>query len=254
MWLFQRKSYRPGSANFESYRLKFTPETIRVVPTGKLLVFYGIFALVGLFVMTVPLYAQQHDPSEPVWPILCFGSIFLALGGGSILMAVRRLYPVIDLQQRFFYPQGRDKRLLPEDNPAIPLSDITAITLASRMVSGRKSRYRCYTLGLMRSDSRDFVLLNHGALNPFMRDARMLSQRLGLSLPERDFEVEILAARKKAAPFLLIFSLIWLLVSGTVHRAAWDSGETFPIVFTGIFIFLGLVLFLGAVKQMLSRK
>ena len=103
------KTYKPGSANFESCFLKFTKDEIKVRPSGKQLFFYGIFAFVGIFLATVPLYAQT-DSNDAAWSVVFFGLVFFSMGAGAITFALRRRYPQIDFYERNFYPAGRDRR------------------------------------------------------------------------------------------------------------------------------------------------
>ena len=99
--VWDKKAYRPGSANFESYKLCFWRNTIKVKPTGKLLCFYGIFAFIGLFFMLVPCFAQ-NDSVDSIGAVVFFGLIFLAAGLWGITRAVRRNYPVIDFNSDMF--------------------------------------------------------------------------------------------------------------------------------------------------------
>lgn len=103
------KTYKPGSANFETCFLKFTKDEIKVRPSGKQLFFYGIFAVIGIFLATVPLYAQT-DSNESIWSVVFFGLVFLSIGAGAIAFALCRRYPQIDFYERNFYPAGRDRR------------------------------------------------------------------------------------------------------------------------------------------------
>ena len=253
MEIFNRRNYRPGSANFEAYRLEFTRNTIQVKPTRKLLVFYGIFAVIGLFILTLPLYAQ-HDSADAVWAVLIFGLIFFSVGAGAISIALRRCYPLIDLQQKIFFPIGRDKKLLPDAVPKIPLDEVEEISITSRLVSTQKSHYRCYSLNLKCSKEREFLLLCHGSAKAFMRDAKQLSECLNLPISEDDSEEKRRAANIKAAPFLIVFSLFWLGISTPMHLMMWKEKEIIPIVFTGIFVVVGLSILFSAIVLIIKSR
>ena len=253
MEFFNRRNYRPGSANFEAYRLDFTQNTVEVKPTRKLLVFYGIFAVVGLFILTVPLYAQQ-DSDNAIWAVLIFGLIFFSVGAGAISMALRRCYPLIDLQQKIFYPIGRDRKLLPDAVPKIPLEEVEEISITSRLVSRKKSHYCCYSLTLKCSKNREFLLLCHGSEKAFMRDAERLSKCLDLPFPEDDSEEKRRAANIKAAPVLIVFSLFWLGICSPMHFMMWKEKEIIPIVFTGIFVIVGVSMLISAIVLIIKSR
>lgn len=252
---FSKKQYKPGSANFESHYLRFTQDSVQVVPSRKLLVFFGIFTAVGLGIMSIPLYAESDSAGEILGALL-FGVIFFGLGGGTIISTFRRSYPQIDLYQRIFYPVGRNRRRPADESPAIPLSEVEGIAISTRLVSGSKSSYRCYTLSLKFSGDREFILLNHGSRKAFMRDAELLSECLDLPLPEddTDFEKKQRAANAKAAPVLLGFSLFWLVMCVPVHLQTWGEGDIFPRIFTGLFVAVGLIILFCAIKGFFAKK
>lgn len=127
------------------------------------------------------------------------------------------------------------------------------ILLSSRIISSSKRRYRCYTLSLKCSGEREFILLRHGALKAIMRDAKMLSEQLGLPLPENDFKQKQEADYAKIGPFFLIFSLIWLFICGSGLWKTWKVVDTFPRILFGIHILIGLFILKTAIKQMISR-
>ena len=60
MELFNSRNYKPGSANFETYFLDFSQDIVQVKPTKKLFFFYGIFAVIGLSVMLLPLFVKME--------------------------------------------------------------------------------------------------------------------------------------------------------------------------------------------------
>lgn len=249
------KSFRPGSANFESHYLEVTPEYIMVRPAKKLFIFYSIFSIAGLGFASVPLFAEV-DSGESILPIIIFGSIFFLLGTGLAAAAMLRHYPFIDLRQRIFYPLGKREDKLPGMNTALPLNSAEKIELSSRVVRGNKSSYICYTLALIYPGGQRFILLDHGALKAFKRDAELLARYTGLPLPEEAFEEEIRRNNVKAAPFLLIFGLIWITFSSFMHYQSWNSPERdlFPIAFTALFVLAGVIILATAVKLLIGRS
>jgi len=253
MNLLNKKDYRPGNANFESYFLDFSRNIIQVKPTKKLLFFYGIFALIGLFFMLVPCFAQK-DSDEAVWAILIFGIIFFIIGERGIASARRRNYPLLDFNENIFYPQGRPRSIQQENTLAIPIKEIEKICISSRIVRGNESSYRSYTLSLQCTGNREVILLKHGSLKAFMRDARLLSKQLDLPLMEDDLEAKIRAAQVKGAPVLLIFSFLWLGISFFALSKFWHEQDMFSKIILGIFIFIGVIMLFNAIKLMSQRK
>ncbi|MBQ9770820.1 MAG: hypothetical protein IJW23_03250 [Lentisphaeria bacterium] len=253
MELFNSRNYKPGSANFETYFLDFSQDIVQVKPTKKLFFFYGIFAVIGLSVMLLPLFIKM-EPRETIWITLIFGFIFLAIGAGGIIGAKRRCYPLIDFHEKMFYPLGRNKETLPDAIPKIPLNEVEGIGITSKMVSGEKNHYRCYTLSLKCTKNREFLLLNHGAAKAFSRDAGKLSKRMDLLIQGEDAEARRRADNTKAAPFLMIFSLIWMGFSGYMLWQIWKVQELFPKIFIGVFILVGLIMFLYSLILLLLRK
>ena len=248
-----------GSANFESYCFEVTPEYIKLKPTKKLLVFYSIFAIVGV-ALPVAVFFAERDPDAPIVQVVVFGAIFFLIGAGMMTFTLMRRYPYIDLRQRIFYPRGKREGALPDMDSAIPLSEAREIEISSRHVRSKNNSYTCYSLFLNFYGNRSFNLLNHGNLKAFMRDAALLSQYTGLPLPHDENEV-IEKERKithlynlKAAPFMLVFGLIWTGFSLFMHGAAWiSSNEWFPIAFSGFFVLIGVSILTFAIKLIIER-
>jgi hypothetical protein len=253
------KAFKPGSANFEAYYLEVTPEYIKVKPSKKLFVFYSIFAIIGVALPVVIFFAER-DSDAPIVQVVIFGAIFFLIGAGMIVRTLFRRYPCIDLRQRIFYPRGKRDGALPDTSSAIPLGDAREIEISSRNIHSKNNSYTCYSLFLNFYGNRRFNLLNHGNLKAFMRDARLLSQYTGLPLPQEEDEIVESERKKahlynlKAAPFLLVFGLVWTGFSLVLHCAAWiASGEWFPIVFSGFFVLIGVSILTFAVKLMFER-
>lgn len=248
-----------GSANFESYCFEVTPEYIKLKPTKKLLVFYSIFAIVGV-ALPVAVFFAERDSDAPIVQVVIFGAIFFLIGAGMIVRTLFRRYPCIDLRQRIFYPRGKREGALPDMSSAIPLGDAREIEISSRHIHSKNNSYICYSLFLNFYGNRRFNLLNHGNLKAFMRDARLLSQYTGLPLPQEEDEI-VESERKKAhlynlktAPFLLVFGLVWTGFSLVLHCAAWiASDEWFPIAFSGFFVLIGVSILIFAVRLIIER-
>lgn len=253
------KAFNPGSANFEAYYLEVTPEYIKVKPSKKLLVFYSIFAIIGVALPVVIFFAER-DSDAPIVQVVIFGAIFFLIGAGMMSVALFRRYPCIDLRQRIFYPRGKREGALPDMSSAIPLSEAREIEISSRHVHSKNNSYTCYSLFLNFYGNRRFTMLNHGNLKAFMRDARLLSQYTGLPLPQDEDEISENERKKahlynlKAAPFLLVFGLVWTLLSLVLHCGAWiSSKEWFPIAFSGFFVLIGVSILIFAVRLIIER-
>ena len=253
------KAFNPGSANFEAYFLEVTPEYIKVKPSKKLLVFYSIFAIIGVALPVVIFFAER-DSDAPIIQVVIFGAIFFLIGAGMMSVALLRRYPCIDLRQRIFYPRGKREGALPDMSSAIPLSEAREIEISSRHVHSKNNSYTCYSLFLNFYGNRRFTMLNHGNLKAFMRDARLLSQYTGLPLPQEEDEISENERKKahlynlKAAPFLLVFGLVWTLLSLVLHCGAWiASDDWFPIAFSGFFVLIGVSILIFAVRLIIER-
>ncbi|MBQ4329860.1 MAG: hypothetical protein IJC27_09040 [Lentisphaeria bacterium] len=253
------KAFNPGSANFEAYYLEVTPEYIKVKPSKKLLVFYSIFAIIGVALPVVIFFAER-DSDAPIIQVVIFGAIFFLIGAGMMSVALLRRYPCIDLRQRIFYPRGKREGALPDMSSAIPLSEAREIEISSRHVHSKNNSYTCYSLFLNFYGNRRFTMLNHGNLKAFMRDARLLSQYTGLPLPQEEDEISENERKKahlynlKAAPFLLVFGLVWTLLSLVLHCGAWiASDDWFPIAFSGFFVLIGVSILIFAVRLIIER-
>ena len=254
MGLFKKKQFNPGSANFESHYFEVTPEYIKVKPSKRLFVFYAVFIIIGLSFPCCFLFAES-DPDESILPVVIFGFIFFAVGAGLWAKACMCRYPYIDLRQRIFYPLGKAEGTLPDMRSAMPLSEAERIELSSRVVRSSKNSYTCYTLRLVYPGENEYILLNHGSLKAFMRDAKLLAHHTGLPLPEDDFEEKIRLSNLKAAPVALIFGLIWTGMSLFIHLQTWktDNFDWFSTLFSGSFVLIGVVLIGTALKLLIDR-
>ncbi|MBR7131564.1 MAG: hypothetical protein IKC82_06245 [Lentisphaeria bacterium] len=247
----KRKVYRPGRANFESSFLEFTPESIRVKYTLKSLFFYGIFAVIGAGVIVCAGLGESDESSLPLY---VFGTVFFTVGTGFILRAVKRAYPEIDMQRRLFYPSGKRMEILPGDDNVIPLNELQKIKIDSHWVRTSKNSYRCYTLSLLFSGNREFILLNHGALKAFMRDAEALGRRLDMPLPQEDFEAKILAGNKKVAPFMIAGALLWIGVVVWINSQVLKEEGIAGVIFSAPFLLFGIILLGSAIKMLKGKK
>lgn len=251
----KNKQFNPGSANFEQHYLEITQKYLKVKPSKKLFVFYGIFAVIGLFFIFVPFFAENAS-DDPVWPISIFGTVFFLIGAWLIKSSLSRPYPYIDLNDRIFYPDGRREDSLRAESTGLPLSDATHLEISSRHIRGNKSSYTCYTLEIVYPDNRKYILLKHGALAAFMRDARLFARHTGLPLPQDDFEEQIRQRNIKGAPVILIFGFIWTGFALFVHMQFWHSSDRniFALIFTGIFVLIGLWMLKTAFKLLAERR
>lgn len=251
------KKFNPGSANFESHYIEVTPEYIRVKPAKKLFFFYWILAGGGAACFIAPLFAV-HEHGWSVSPMIFVGVMFFLIGVLSIkVKGSSQRYPCIDLRQRVFYPVGiRKGNLTDIDLLALPLSNAERLNIGSELMGGGKDSYVSYTLSLVYPGDQRFILLRHGSLRAIMRDAELLSRHAGLPMPDDEFEEENPDSNDDAAPFLLIFGVIWTGFSLLMHLLCWKDREKelVPILFTGLFVFIGAVILGFAIKLMIKRS
>jgi len=238
------EKYNPGSANFESHYLQVTPEYIRVKPTKKLFLFYFIFTGMGAVGMIFSYIAElQGAPSQIIiMKVACF--VFSLLGIVLTVTAYRRRLPYIDLRQRMFYPVGIKAGEPPEAVPGLPLSDAQKLDISYEVIQGSKSSHTSYTFSIVYPGNEKYILLRHGSEKAIIRDAKLISQHTGLSVPEKIVHEESTANEKSSALFMLIFGLIWTTFSISmllfVRQKAGD--ELMPLFFSGVFVLVGVVI------------
>ena len=184
------------------------------------------------------------------------GALFALSGVILAATAYRRRLPYIDLHQRMFYPVGRKSDEQPGAVPALPLSDAEKLNISYEVIQGRKNSYTSYTLSIVYPGNEKYILLRHGSERAIMRDAKLLAQHTGLSVPGDIVREESQPNEKNSALFMLIFGLIWTAFSSSmllfVKQKAGD--ELMPLFFSGVFVLVGVVISVSGIIMMIKKS
>jgi len=183
-----------GGSNIRTHKLvRISPLKMVFRPTIQVRLFTGIFVLVGLVIMAIPVLADDAP-----WWIALVGLLFAAIGG---LMYHQMTRPsVFDMEKLWFWkgkmPQTAQE--VEERENTAPLDRVLAVQVlrqycmsssartrnANRHATGRSLNqgYYSYELNLVLDDATRINVTNHGNHRALVRDARQLAEFLDVPL------------------------------------------------------------------------
>jgi len=176
-----------GGSNFRTHKaVQVEPDRIEFRATVGLLVFAGVFALIGgavpLFVL-VPLLTADPDPSPAKYLILLFPGLFLAAAWFIARYLGRPA--TFDRREGWFW-KGRTS---PSEDPSVGtgknaclLSDIRALQIIPERVSSKNGSYTSWELNLVLADASRHNVTDHGSESALFEDARTLATFLSVPL------------------------------------------------------------------------
>jgi hypothetical protein len=150
-----------GGANFRTHKLKVTPARISVERSKGMIVFGGLFVLLGLAPAAIGVsMAMDGDWLGAVICIL-FGGVFSAVGGFSL--SGKNLLTFDRVRGVYFRGGAYVAHPRPDRQRQGKLSDIHALQLISETVSGSKGgSFTSYELNVVFEDGERMNVMDHG--------------------------------------------------------------------------------------------
>ncbi len=179
-----------GGASFRTHRLVDAgPRRVEFRATKGALMFYAVFAALGLMAMTL-FPAAAFASMGLQWRTLLFlilpvgiGSVFVVVGGA---MWYHGSAPIVLDKQRGGYWKGRiapgEAANRQEIKEHVELDRIHAIQLISEYCRGNDSSYYSYELNLVLDDASRVSVVDHGNLDELRQDGEQLAKFLGRPL------------------------------------------------------------------------
>ena len=170
-----------GGASFQTHRLvEIDMHRTEFRAATGLVMFSGVFALIGLGSMTIVVVANQGAaPVTLILPIL-IGLVFAAIGGGMLFFG---LAPIVFDKRRGEYWKGRTA---PYESANVQgmkhyakLEGIRALQIIKERCTSKNSSYFSYELNLVLEDGKRLNVIDHGNLQRLREDAEKLSAFLG---------------------------------------------------------------------------
>ncbi len=175
-----------GGTNFKTHTLKKVhAQRMEFRCSIGMLLFGGIFFLIGVGVLTGCVIGFFNRGPETEWQIFVFLPLFgLVFGSVGFFMLRSAMTPrVFDLAQGY-YCRSRKKPEHAFDPSKIKdhvrLKEIHALQLISEYVSGDKSSYYSYELNLVLKDGSRINVIDHGKRSAIHQDAHTLANFLGI--------------------------------------------------------------------------
>ncbi|MFP5307349.1 MAG: hypothetical protein ACLGI7_16190 [Gammaproteobacteria bacterium] len=177
------KPASPGGTNIRTRKLvEAAPGRLELRPSAGILVFGGVFLLVGLGVMAigvVPMWTRGFELSpEQLMPGL-MGLVFASVGAALIYFSAR---PVVfdRASGRFWIGREPPPTIGAASGPKSGrLLDVHALQLLAEHVRGNKSSYWSYELNLVLRDGTRINVTDHGDLQQLRADAQRLAATFG---------------------------------------------------------------------------
>ena len=251
----QKKNYTPSRSNFQTHKLRFSQNGIKLIPTFKSLLFYGIFAFTGTAIFIIG--AIQLPSAKEIFGLFIWSAIFGGAGFWGIFKTFNKKYPEIDLINNIFYPEGKLSRCMIHDDSGIPLKQLRKIIIERTYHRGSKSSYYYYTLQLDFDEGGTFYFLGHGAKKLFIRDAEKLSSILNVPITPGEYKEWISPVlERKNSWAMLIFGIIWTLVTLLIifKSDIIKSDENFPALILAIFPLTGIIMIFSAIFSLLKKN
>ena len=172
-----------GGANFCTRKLvQVSPHRYEFRVTWGALVFYLIFLVVGLGILSIAVYQSISSGKIFALEVLLMGGIGLIFTLAGALMYYFGTKPVVFDKQHNCFWKGKipdDELLYATANELLmPFQEIYAIQLISELVSGDNSTYYSYEMNLVSKEGVRTNVVDHGKLDQIHEDARTLSEFL----------------------------------------------------------------------------
>jgi hypothetical protein len=172
-----------GGSNFQTHRLvEIDLHRTEFRGTVGLVLFAGLFTLIGLFVPSVFVFVALQEQSgvfDLIFPVV-IGLIFAGVGGSLLWFG---LAPVVFDKRRGEFWRGRTAPYEAANRDSLKhyakLEDVRAIQLVSELCRSKNSRYYSYELNLVLEDGTRLNVTDHGNLKSLRSDAERLSAFLG---------------------------------------------------------------------------
>ncbi len=190
--LAQQVDWHPlkgGGTNFQTHRLDSSnPDFLIFKATKGAYLFSGIFCLVGLLGMAIPLLIFLNEGMQE-WGLILFAVLF-----GGIFFAVGVLMYFLMTTPRVFdtfygcYYKGRKKPqhtlgLGTQKKHALThLNEVKAIQVIRERISSKNGSYHSYEINLVLHDASRVNVIDHGKHDAVMEDAEILATTLGVPL------------------------------------------------------------------------
>ena len=177
-----------GGSNFKTTSLKrVSASRLETSKSFGGIAFAGIFAIVGLGIMTgmsYTIYQENGFSFELLFPIL-FGGVFAAVGIGMLIWPRPRIF---DLRQGWFWAGSKSLRREKDFfslKKSARLSDIAAIQIIAERVSGSKGgSYTSWEINLVSKNGERLNVMDHGSKNSIIDDGQFLGDFLGVPVWE----------------------------------------------------------------------
>ena len=176
-----------GGANFQTHQLDSSnPDQLVFKATRFTQIFSGIFTVVGIIGLVVPLAIFFYHGAESWWLIffaLVFGGLFTA--AGAMLFYYTAAPKVFDTFYNCYYvgrkkPQDTLGRNQSGKRPVIDFNDIKAIQVLSERISSKNGSYLSYEINLVLADASRINVIDHGKHETVINDAQKLATQLGV--------------------------------------------------------------------------
>lgn len=176
-----------GGTNFQTHRLDSSnPDLLVFKATTGAQLFCGVFALVGLIVMAIPMVIFFSDGAKD-WGLLVFailfGGIFLAVG--SLMYYFMTVPRVFDTFYGCYYKgRTKPKHEMGQHKKQVltPLSEVKAIQVLRERIRSKNGSYYSYEINLVLADASRINIVDHGKHEAVIDDAEILATSLGVPL------------------------------------------------------------------------
>jgi hypothetical protein len=172
---------KKGGASFGTHKLvEASTRRLEFRPAVFAIVFYTIFALVGLGMLGFVFYQEYQSgfAFESDFVFLSIGGLIFSSVG--FVLGYHGTKPIVFDREYGFYWKGRKKpnRDIEYSHPELftPLNNIHALQILSEYIKGNKSSYYSYELNLVFRDGRRTNVIDHGNIDKIREDARKVSQ------------------------------------------------------------------------------
>lgn len=190
--LAQETDWHPlkgGGSNFGTHRLDSkNPDLLIFKPTKGAYLFSGIFILVGILGLLIPIWIFFSEGNNE-WSLLLFALFFggIFLTAGMFLLYFMTKPCVFDTFYGCFYkgwkkPQQQLGMGSNDKNPMINLNDVKAIQIVRERISSKNGSYYSYEINLVLTDASRVNVIDHGNHMAIIEDAETLATTLGVPL------------------------------------------------------------------------